>query len=116
MSKPVNPAEPTIEDYKKYTRELKLKIKRLQDKNKELVEENVSLRSGPGRPRLGQPAGALAERLNFALSLNSKVIRAQVVLASAGRLEKHPSPQEVQEAVATRRSQRPNIESWKSQS
>lgn len=79
MSKPVNPAEPTIEDYKKYTRELKLKIKRLQDKNKELVEENVSLRSGPVRARNGQPpAGALSEKVNFALSLNSKVIRAQV--------------------------------------
>jgi hypothetical protein len=65
--------EPTIEDYKKYTRELKAKIKRLQEKNKELVGENVQLR-GDG-PIKGD---AMKNKVDFAVTLNKKVVKAQV--------------------------------------
>lgn len=65
--------EPTIEDYKKYTRELKAKIKRLQEKNKELVSENVNLRDhGLGK------GDALKNKIDFSVILTKKVIKTQV--------------------------------------
>ncbi len=69
--------EPSIEDYKKYTRELKLKIKRLQEKNQELLNDNAAMKDRIGADA---PAGAKpsSERLNFAIGLNNKVTRAQV--------------------------------------
>lgn len=74
---------PTIEDYKKYTRELKLKIKRLQDKNKELVTENVGIKQGGGQADSGM------SKIDFAVSLNKKVIRAQVGYIHAGSVERY---------------------------
>lgn len=65
--------EPTIEDYKKYTRELKAKIKRLQEKNKELAAENGLLKDGG--PVRGE---ALKNKVEFAVTLSKKVVRAQV--------------------------------------
>lgn len=74
---------PTIEDYKKYTRELKVKIKRLQEKNKELVTENVLVKHGNAK------GDSDMSKIDFAVTLNKKVIRAQVVSPHPGFVERH---------------------------
>ena len=76
--------EPTIEDYKKYTRDLKEKIKRLQDKNKDLLNENSSLKDRLSS--LPSSSGKQSnERVNFAIGLNSKIVKAQVASSNGRR-------------------------------
>lgn len=62
----------SIEDYKKYVKELKLKIRRLQDKNKDLVSEVVVLRSQAS-------SAQVKEKVAFSLDLTRKVIRVQSI-------------------------------------
>jgi hypothetical protein len=61
----------TVEDYKKYVRELKLKIKRLQDKNVELISTVSSMKSSTDKPEM-------KDKVGFAIKANNKITRVQV--------------------------------------
>jgi len=63
------PAGNSIEEYKAFVRDLKGKIRRLQDKNKELATEVITLRGGDGKNK--------AEYIQFALKFQNQVIKIQ---------------------------------------
>jgi len=64
-------ASHSVEEYKQYIRELKSKVRRLQEKNKELATEVVSLKNGELSKQQDRA------KVSFALLLNQKIVRAQ---------------------------------------
>lgn len=72
MAAKTNKQPPTLEDYKAYTKELKGKIVRLQEKNKELAEEVVRLK-GSGPSAQGKNLGRIL------VESNMKVVKAQAI-------------------------------------
>lgn len=64
--------EPTVEEYKAFVKDLKLKIKRLQEKNKELVSQVVTLKSNLEN-RYGKPD------CNAAVTVSKRVTKIQSI-------------------------------------